>query len=234
MKKSFLSIFLFAATLMSVAQENKQPVELRAFGMYGYNYTWGHYGGVDLSACVPINQHFELSAAVEASSANLYTIVADARPLFPLSVGALYLDTRVQYKAVVRNRMHEALGAFALGYRMDYVDVELGMYSRLMSEFGRDWHSEDEILVEPLGFLYSIEVFVRPQTSRWNLSLRFSDCDDYQVERLWQPLFMLGGKFSPTEKLSVLAQVQIKPTGMFHLDASFYGATARVGVSYKL
>ena len=117
---------------------------------------------------------------------------------------------------------------------MDYVDVQLGVYTRSMFEFNRDWHSEDEIVTEPFGFLYSIEVFVRPQSSNWNLSFRISDTDDFQIERMWQPLFMIGGRYSLTERLSVLMQAQCKPTGMFHLNASFYGAQLRAGISYKL
>lgn len=234
MKRCHVLWALFLWAISAVAQETAKPVELRAFAAYGYNYTWGHYGNFDFLAHVPLNRHFELDAAAELSTANLYTLSVDARPVFPLSVGDLYLDTRLLYKAVVRNRMHEMSASLGLGYRMDYVDVQLGVYTRNMFEFNRDWHSEDEIVTEPFGFLYSIEVFVRRQSSNWNLSFRISDTDDFQIERMWQPLFMIGGRYSPTERLSVLMQAQCKPTGMFHLNASFYGAQLRAGISYKL
>lgn len=234
MKRCHVLWALFLWAISAVAQETAKPVELRAFATYGYNYTWEHYGNFDFLVRVPLNRHFELDAAAELSTANLYTLSADARPLFPLTVGELYIDTRLLYRAVVRNRMHELSASLGLGYRMDYVDVQLGVYTRSMFEFNRDWHSEDEIVTEPFGFLYSIEVFVRPQSSNWNLSFRISDTDDFQIERMWQPLFMIGGRYSPTERLSVLMQAQCKPTGMFHLNASFYGAQFRAGISYKL
>lgn len=234
MKRCHVLWALFLWAISAVAQETAKPVELRAFATYGYNYTWEHYGNFDFLARVPLNRHFELDAAAELSTANLYTLSADARPLFQLAVGELYIDTRLLYRAVVRNRMHELSASLGLGYRMDYVDVQLGVYTRNMFEFNRDWHSEDEIVTEPFGFLYSIEVFVRPQSSNWNLSFRISDTDDFQIERMWQPLFMIGGRYSPTERLSVLMQAQCKPTGMFHLNASFYGAQLRAGISYKL
>ncbi|MBR1809107.1 MAG: hypothetical protein IJ776_06945 [Paludibacteraceae bacterium] len=237
MKYKILICFIIVASLVASAQESdrveSRPVELRAFGAYAYNYTWSHYGNLDLWARIPLNRHFELDGAAELSTANVYTFSLDARPLFCLPVGEMYLDTRLLYKAVARNRTHEFAAALGLGYRMDYVDVQLGVYSRFLMDFGYRWHSEDEIVAEPFGFLYSIEVFVRPRTSNWNLSLRFSDTDDYQIERLWQPLFMIGGRYSPIERLSVLLQAQCKPTGMFHLNASFYGAVVRAGISYR-
>ena len=230
---NLLLALLLVGVAVTQAQEDARSVELRTFGVYGYNYTWGHYGNLDVTTRVPVNRHFELDGAVQLSTANVYTLSADARPLFPLPVGELYLDTRLLYKAIVRNRIHELSASLGFGYRMDYVDVQIGVYTRNMLEFKRNWHSESEIVTEPFGFLYSIEVFVRPQASRWNLSFRFADTDDFQIERIWQPLFMIGGRYSPTDHLSVLLQAQCKPTGMFHLNASFYGATVRAGVCYK-
>lgn len=232
-KLTFLLLCFSAFCLHAEVNAGKAETQLRVYGAYGYNYAWGHYGNLDLAVRSRINPNFELDAAAEASIANVYTLSFNARPVFPVPVGELYLDTRLLYKAVVRDRMHDAAASFGLGYRMDYVDLQIGMYSRLMADFNRDWHSEEELLVEPLGIIYSIEVFVRPQSSRWNLSFRFTDFDEYQIERLWQPLFMIGASFNPTERLSILAQAQCKPTGMFHLNASFYGAIGRVGIAYK-
>lgn len=214
-------------------QLTKRPVELRAFGLYGYNYTWEHYGSLDLAARVPLSRYFELDAAAELSTVNVYSFSFNARPLFPVPVGELFLDTRLLYKVVARNRMHDFVGSFSFGYRMDYVNVSVGLFSRIMADFDRDWHSEDEFLVEPFGVLYNLEVFVRPQVSPWNLSFRISNFDDYNQERVWQMLFMLGGSYSPTEHLTLLAQVQCKPTGMFHLNATFYGIQGRLGVAYR-
>lgn len=223
-----------AITLVAESQTINKSAEIRAYATYGYNYTWEHYGNFEFWSRVPVNQHFEFDAAAQLSTANIYSLSVDARPLFALPTGEMYIDTRLLYRAIVRNRIHEATASLSVGYRMDYVDVSIGMLSRLMSDFDRSWHSEDEILTEPIDFLYGLEVFVRPQSSNWNISFRISDFDDFQIERMWQPMFMLGGSYRPTDKLTILLQTQCKPTGMFHLNASFYGMYARVGISYKL
>ena len=233
MKKELLLVLALAGSLVVRAQTPVGPVTLKAYAEYSYNYTYGHFANFDVLTRVPLNPYFELDAGVQASTANIYTVSADLRPKFPVPVGEMYLDTRLLYKAVVRDRMHDFAASLGLGYRMDYVDVHVGLFTRLMSDFNRDWHSEDEMVTEPLGVIYNVEVFVRPQSSPWNLSMRIANYDDFQIERIWQPLFMLGGRYNPTERLSVLLEAQCKPTGMFHLNASFYGATLRAGVAYN-
>ncbi len=208
-------------------------IRLRGYIGYGYNYTWGSYADFDIVSRIPLNPNFEMDAGVQLSTANVYTLSFDARPKFALPVGEMYLDTRLLYKIVVRDGVHDVGASFGLGYRMDYVDVQLGAFTRFMNEFKRPWHSENEIAGEPISMHYSVEVFVRPRTSIWNLSMRIANYDDFQLERVWQPLFMIGGRYRPISHLDVLAEVEIKPTGMFHLNASFYGVKGRVGVAWE-
>lgn len=232
MKGRTLLLSMLCACSLVHLQAETQPVVLKTFAEYSYNYTYSHYANLGLWTRVPLNRYFELDAAGQLSTANLYTLSVDMRPLFPLPVGEMYLDTRLLYRAIVRNETHDATASLALGYRMDYVDVHVGLATRLLCGFNREWHSQDEIVTEPINAIYSVEVFVRPQSSPWNLSLRVANTDEFQIERMIQPLFMLGGRYNPTDHWSVLLGVQCKPTGMFHLNASFYGITLRAGMAY--
>ena len=217
------------------AQERE--FNLRGYVGYGYNYTWGSYADFEALTRCRFNPYFELDAGVQLLTSNVYTLSADVRPLFPLPVGEMYIDTRLNYRIVARNRIHDVAVALSVGYRMDYVDVRLGAFTRFINEFGRKWSSENEIVGEPISMVYSVKAYVRPYKSSWNLSFRIANFDDFQIERVWQPLFTIGGQYSFVKlkdlPLCLVADVEIKPTGIFHLDASFYGATARVGVNYK-
>ena len=85
-----------------------------------------------------------------------------------------------------------------------------------------------------LGVGYRMDyVSVRPQNNPWNLSFMFSNVDDYQMERMWQPLFGIGAYYDVADHWRLNFAAQCKPTGMFHLDATFYGATFRTGFSYR-
>ncbi len=230
MKKHIILLALLLLAGMSQAAE-KAP-SLTLYGDYGYNLTWENYGGASLIAEVPINEHFECELGVQALSSNVHTINADLRPVFPLPVGDLYLSTRVVYTAAVRNDIQDIAAAVGIGYRMDYINVQFGVHGRMMNAFERDKHSPNQILFELPHLLYGVEVFVRPSTSPWNMSLYFGNYDDFQIERMWQPIFRLGGSYKIDTHWQLLADVTCKPTGMFHLNACFYGVHARIGASY--
>lgn len=116
---------------------------------------------------------------------------------------------------------------------MDYVSFQIGVFGRVMSSWDRDWNTEETYNIEPFNLLYRMEVFCRPQTSRWNISACVANIDDYQMERMWQPIFMLGGRYDINDHWRVLLQGECKPTGMFHLNATFYSAYIRTGFTYK-
>lgn len=237
--KRLLSVFciLYSVSVAVAIAANpgfgERKYTVSGMAEYSYNTTWGHYANLDAQALMPINSHFEMEAKLQLSTANVYTGVLQFRPKFELPVGELFIETDVLCRAVTRNRIGDMCFALGVGYRMDYVSVTLGMFGRVMDDWDRDWHSNDTYVVEPFNLLYRIEVFCRPQDNPWNLSFMFSNTDDYQMERMWQPLFGIGAYYDVKEHWRLNFGVQCKPTGMFHLDATFYGATARAGFSYR-
>ena len=56
---------------------------------------------------------------------------------------------------------------------------------------------------------------------------------DYQIERVWQPMFMANGRYNINEHWQVNLSALCKPTGMFHLNAKYYGAEVRAGFAYQ-
>lgn len=234
--KRHLLFFVLLFPLMVWAGEpgfGVRPYTLSVLGEYSYNTVWGHHGNLDVQALLPFNPHFEMEAKLQLSTANVYTGVVQFRPKFELPVGELFIETDVYYKALARNRISDITAGLGLGYRMDYVSVTLGVFARVMDDWDRDWHSNDTYVVEPFNLLYRLEVFCRPQSNPWNLSFLFSNVDDFQMERMWQPLFGINGWCDVADHWRLIFGVQCKPTGMFHLDATFYGATARFGFSYR-
>jgi len=200
---------------------------------YGYNKTWSHHANFDVQGLMPFNPYFEMEARLQFSTANVYSAAVQLRPKFELPVGEMFLETDLCFRAAARNRMSDYTASLGVGYRMDYVSVTLGMYSRVLSDWDRDWHTNDTYVAEPFNLLYRLEVFCRPQSSPWNLSFVFTDMDDYQMERMWQPLFALNARYDVTDHWRLNFALQCKPTGMFHLDATFYGANLKAGFSYR-
>ena len=235
MKKGILFLVLLCPLWLFAGNPGfgERHYSLSAMAEYSYNNTWGHHGNFDVQALMPFNPHFEMEAKLQFSTANVHTMALQFRPKFELPVGEMFLETEVLYRAVARNRIHDFTAALGVGYRMDHVSVTLGVFSRVMDDWDRDWHSNETYVVEPFNLLYRIEVFCRPQNNPWNLSFMFSNVDDYQLERMWQPLFSVGAWYDVNNHWRLNFAAQCKPTGMFHLDASFYGATLRAGFSYR-
>lgn len=235
MKKGILFLTLLCPLWLFAGNPGfgERHYSLSAMAEYSYNTTWGHHANFDVQALMPFNPHFEMEAKLQFSTANVHTMALQFRPKFELPVGEMFLETDVLYRAVARNRIHDFTAALGVGYRMDHVSVTLGVFSRVMDDWDRDWHSNETFVVEPFNLLYRIEVFCRPQNNPWNLSFMFSNVDDYQLERMWQPLFSLGAWYDVNNHWRLNFAAQCKPTGMFHLDASFYGATLRAGFSYR-
>ena len=237
MKKNLLLLFWVCCPAWLLAAGNpgfgERGYRLTAMAEYGYNTTWSHHANLDVQALMPINTHFEMEGKIQLSTAGVYSGALQLRPKFELPVGELFIETDLYARIIGRNQVTDYTAAVGLGYRMDYVSITLGSYSRVMSDWNRDWHTTDTYLVEPFNLLYRLEVFCRPQNNPWNLSFVFSDVDDYQMERMWQPLFAANAYYDVVDHWRLNFGLQCKPTGMFHLDASFYGITFRAGFTYK-
>ena len=238
MKRFLLSVFCILYSVgMAVFAGNPGFGERRysVSGMleYSYNTTWGHHANFDIQGLMPFNPYFEMEARLQFSTANVHALALQFRPKFELPVGEMFLETDVYSRFVSRSQMNDFTAALGVGYRMDYVSVTLGVFARVLDDWNREWHTNDTYVVEPFNMLYRLEVFCRPQTNPWNLSFIFTDFDDYQMERMWQPLFAIKAYWDVVDHWRLNFGVQCKPNGMFHLDATFYGATFRTGFSYR-
>lgn len=239
MKRFLTSVFcvLYSVSTAVILAANPgfgdRKYSLSGMTEYSYNKTWGHHGNFDIQALMPINAHFEMEAKLQFSTANVHTGGLQIRPKFELPVGEMFIETDVLYRAIARNRIGDLTAALGVGYRMDYVSVTLGVFYRVIDDWDRSWYTDESYIVEPFNLLYRLEVFCRPQNNNWNLSFMFSNVDDYQMERMWQPLFSIGAWYDVNEHWRLNFWTQCKPTGMFHLDATFYGATLRTGFTYR-
>ena len=237
MKKIFFILafgfWLFAPTAMAQVQPGNTQYAVSLHAGYGHNLTYGSHANFDIDAYLPINKHFDMQASVRTSTANFYTAGVQLRPKFVLPVGELYLEDRLMMRWVNRDSFRDFVHAFSVGYKMQYVNVQVGMSNRIITPLPYTNRSEDEMILEPFDAVYRVEAFVRPQTSPWNISLCLSNMDNYQVERMWQPMFYLGGWYDINEHWWVRLSGKMKLAGMFHLNAHYYGAELRAGAEYQ-
>ena len=200
---------------------------------YAHNLTYGSYANFDVDAYMPINKHFDMQANIRTSTANVHTMGVQLRPKFRLPKGELYLEDRLMMRMAQRDNYCDFVHAISLGYMMPYVNVQVGMSNRIITPLPYEQHSNDAMILEPFDAVYRVEVFVRPQTASWNISLCLSNMDNYQIERMWAPMFYLGSWYDINPHWRIRLSGKMKLAGMFHLNAHYYGAELRAGAEYR-
>lgn len=233
MKKRIIITFVGVLALFSNPLCASEQYSISLDMGYGHNLTYGSFANFDLGAYMPLNTHFEMQANVRMSTANTYAVGVQMRPKFALPVGEMYIEDRLLTSFIRREQFLDFVHALSVGYRMQYVNVQLGMTNRVMLPPTYELGSGDTFVCEPFDLLYRLEVYVRPATSVWNLSLALANVDEYQIERMWQPMFYLGGWYDIDEHWRISLNGKLKLAGMFHLNAHYYASEVRVGAEYK-
>ena len=200
---------------------------------YAHNLTYGSYANFDLDAYMPINPHFDMQANIRTNTANVHTMGVQLRPKFRLPKGELYLEDRLMMRMAQRDNFCDFVHAISVGDMMQYVNVQVGMSNRIIMPLPYEQHSNDAMILEPFDAVYRVEAFVRPQTASWNISLCLSNMDNYQIERMWAPMFYLGSWYDINPHWRIRLSGKMKLAGMFHLNAHYYGAELRAGAEYR-
>ena len=233
MKKRIIITFVGVLALFSNPLCASEQYSISLDMGYGHNLTYGSFANFDLGAYMPLNTHFEMQANVRMSTANTYAVGVQMRPKFALPVGEMYIEDRLLTSFIRREQFLDFVHALSVGYRMQYVNVQLGMTNRVMLPPTYELRAGDTFVCEPFDLLYRLEVYVRPATSVWNLRLALANVDEYQIERMWQPMFYLGGWYDINEHWRISLNGKLKLAGMFHLNAHYYASEVRVGAEYK-
>ena len=202
-------------------------------GAYAYNETYGHHGSVAVNAYLPIHRYFEGAVDIRCQTANIYDFTARLRPKFLLPVGELYFETQITYNLIKRNELHGVSAALSLGYRMDYVQVHIGYGTRTFANINKSKHSSETSVHEPHNLIYYAEVFVRPHTACWNLSACVTNMTEYQMERMFTPMFILNSYVNFGSHWRLTIRGLCKPVGLSNYAPSFYGAEGTIGVHYR-
>lgn len=230
MKKT-LSVLAALLVFGFLSAQDRYSLTLQ--GVYDYGTVHGHQGGVDIAGHLPFNPHFEADAAFEYMGPGICAGTVVARPKFPLKKGELFLEGALHLRAFGPSQIGNYTMAASFGYRMDYVSVQIGVESLTIFDMLKKMGDTRQSITEPVNLLFRLAFNVRPATSPWNINLGFGNFNLYQYERLYYPIFFLGGHYDFTEHLTVLAEANLKPSGMFNMTTHFNEIALRAGLKYN-
>lgn len=228
--------FLFLGTT-AFAGRNQEAVKdsygITVLGVYDYSKTFSHQGGVDIAGHMPFHTYIEADAGFEFLGPKILAGTLAARPKLPLKVGELFLDTAVHLRAFNSFEAGTFALAASLGYRMDYVSVQMGIQRTVLHSFRKAPGDGGSDIVEPVNPIFRIAFNVRPCTSPWNISFGAGNFTLYKYERFYYPIFFLGGHVDITSHLTLQAEVDLQFSGIFNMTAHFNELTARAGLTYN-
>ena len=205
------------------------PYEVALLGVGGQNRTWVGYGGGALQLSLPVCKNLDIQSGFQGLSSGVMTGLLHVQPVFPSKKGQLFADVTGYYGGFYKYGIDEWLTAGSVGWRNDHISAQIGLSVRWIL----DRESTDKV-VEPADLFYRFAYRLKTDDAPWNLTGGVANYSRYQVERAMEPVFFLEGYYRLGEHLSLIGELNVKPTGMFHLTASWHGFNAGIGLSYRL
>ena len=220
-------VCLFAAASMGAQ-------EVQVNGLVGYNNTFKWYGGADVKGVLHVgNTDFTLN--LEALTANTYSLGMTVSQSFEVCRnGFVFLDGTLHSRIFSIYKTYEFVYAGSVGFKMSHFSAQVGLFSRTIDAFGRDWHSLENYVTEPFNLLYKVKISVMGFDNPWDVYLVGSNYNDFEYERMWEPIFSLGGRYDFKERWSAVAEGTLEAAGIFHGTVKFYEAVMRIGIKYKI
>ncbi|MGN0033459.1 MAG: hypothetical protein ACI358_06775 [Candidatus Limimorpha sp.] len=236
MNNKYIVFLIFLISSVSVtAQMSSQDFssEISAQAIGGYSNTWNYYSGLDLKGSLHV-RNIDLCINVETLSKNTYSLGFTVSPYMMLNDKAkLFMDGTLHSRLFTSYRTYEFVYAFSFGLKMRHFSAQVGLFSRAIDDMDRQWHDTDNYVAEPFNLLYRVVISIMGFDNGWDIFLSGSDFNEFEYERMWEPILSLGGRYDINDKISAVAECTLKPSGMFHLVASFYSVWMKAGITYK-
>ena len=239
MVKRHLIILLFCllpTTFLNAQDVKKHDIstDVTVQGVTGYNLTYKWYGGADVKGVFHIdNTDFNLN--FEALSAKTFSLGFNVNQSFAVCHnGFVFLDGTLHSRIFSKYKTYEFVYAASAGFRMRHFSVQVGLFSRTIDAIGRSWHSLDNYVTEPFNLLYKVKLSVMGFDHPWDVYAIAANYNDYEYERMWEPIFSLGGRYDFKERWSAVAEGTLEAAGIFHGTVKFYEAIFRVGIRHAL
>ena len=232
----FLLFSLLTVTFLNAQEAQKHSIsaDVIAQGVVGYNLTYTWYGGADLKGVLHYD-NTDFTVNFEALTAKTFSLGFTASQAFKVcNNGFVFLDGTLHSRFFAQYKTYEFVYAASAGFRMRHFSVQAGLFSRTIDAFGRNWHSLDNYITEPFNLLYKIRLNLKGNDHPWDVYAVLSNYNDYEYERMWEPIVSLGGRWDFKDRWSAVAEGTLEAAGIFHGTVKFYEAIFRVGIKYKL
>ena len=240
---SLIPCLLLAVAALPAARAQEQapaqhPLALTGYGFFDTHYATGGIGGGALLLDWRVSQDFRLGVGLEYASSNRIAgrLQGEATLFTTAQRQRLTLENTYLWRHFPALGIQEFTGALQLGWDARHADLHLGLCNRYMAELVQRSNGGEGTVFEPLNVLFAAEGWWnnRLEQQRWNAGLRWSNYNDFIIERVANWFFSLKGCYQLDDGTSLLAEVGVHPVGSLNLTASYDGFFFHLGAQRVL
>lgn len=215
---------LFAMIVLGMGVLRAQSTELALGVRCGHNALFGRFAALSAEAQYEAKSHFVLRGGAQYST--IGRVAAELRPQYfhDFSVGRL--TGQMLLGSTHQNLMNNYFVGGGASLDLRCLWVTLGYYHRTIVM------GEDRIC-EPFNIYYELGIRTLHKLQKWDLNIMLTNSRPFELERHYQPSFVVEAWWHPGDRLSVLLGANYKPAGMFNITSDYYQIYGNIGVCYR-
>lgn len=210
-----------------------QGLTLRGYGLYDCHGATGGVGGGALTLDWGIDSTYGLSVGMEYISSNRISANLEGRAMLCGAPGRPHLSlvNRYLWRHYPSIDRQDFTGALELAAGLRHCYMELGLCNRYSAPLIQRSQGGNATLVEPMNVMFALEGWWNDQLvrQRWNVGLRWSNNNDFVIERVANWYFSVKGYYELPRNTYFTAEIGMHPVGSLNLTCSYDGWYMHLG-----
>lgn len=238
-KRIVLLVCLCAGAFSAVGQE--KGLRVRCYGSYDYHIATGSRGAFAASGDYAFGGNYSLQLGLNLATGSRTALNLQGEAVLgQWERGKLVLQHRYLYRVFPQWNVQEFTGALNLGWRGGHWDLMLGLANRYTAEQVQRTRGGESTVLEPMNVMFAAEYSLWPEVEcdvverEWNVSLRWSSYNDFEIERVAMWFYSVKGYYLLNGNTRLIGEAGIHPVGSLNLTSSYNGWWINLGAMFNI
>lgn len=240
LKSIFTSLLMLGMGSLAVAQESTTPLTVKGYALYDFHYASGSVAGGAAVLDWQVSPTFGLSLGMECAASNHVRISGNLQGSAVLAGkldgNHLSLENRYLWRHFPGLDLQEFTAALELAGYLAHANLHLGLCGRYVTSLVERDYGGNSTVMEPMNVMFAAEGWLRNQhtTSDWNVGARWSNYNDFIIERVANWYFSVKGFYAMNDRLRLIGELGVHPVGSLNLTCMYDGWYAHLGASFDI
>jgi hypothetical protein len=213
-------LLLASSTFVLKAQEDVLMLGLRA----GHNASLGGFAAISIETRQRFDCDFQIEGGVQYNTIGRTALEARPAYVWDFSWGKLAGEVLMAYTNM--GTVNSISAGAGLDIQGRWIEGKAGYYYRT-------YGIKSSMVKEPLNIYYELNVNFLPMTDEWDLLFSITNNEIFELERHYQPSFILQSAYYPRRNIGISLGIGCKPAGMFNMSADYYQTFLKTGICYR-